>query len=914
MDPFDTGEGYNTDDSGGGQGKANVFEWPTSNTSGRHDQLMREELEASPLVHALPPMPGERNTRNVPGVPASFRPSPHDPLPALKKRKTTPDESGAIGEGFAAGQVNTTNPTHNQFAARLGYYPNMLPPEVVRDNNSMSNEGAGYMHMLNPPPLQQGLASESLKRKADSAMDVLAQASLAQTHQAAPVHQSMQAPFANVQQAAQFYHAAPPQPLVFQSELHEDATSAAPRATIQSVAIGGAANQTPVSLPDSAPGATLTSETALTVITTTKSEPGDDAKPLVEIKRRRHSRSPKKVLVAKKEKELAHVLLQDKDDLLDCLDVEDCDFLAENFWIFTVQQLRAVIMPPSDLDDTKTADQAKEVHKLLLDKLEHEGVFAPEETKGMYGSGTAFVEHSRLSAEARISGWVKRLESYTRYKEGGKVKKTTEGRFPLSGPISFLFPKSTLNFLASIQVETLWNFLCMKKTETGAITDMMRIWRNESDLQPLNALALAKHLLGIAARIEAALTTIPCVDSRMKAWMSDPIIVLTGAARDFLLDDQNINNAKLFIDTRTKDLATALVAWREKRGFPPLKGSGKVAMISGWKANAREAVEAERNPGKVLDIDLESMVDFAIFKEETDPAPKYLFERSASSTSQAAENKPVERQLKYALHTELFLQDVLGEEISALLFDAGVKTAVELFDARQGPNLVKRLMEANAATNTPECISLVEKWCSILNAELDQLRAKEPLSKPHETKKAKVSKSPLSASAEKLSSRTNSKTYTDPFECLSELTQTFLKEAGITTAEQFLSTRTTDIADAFVKYRDTRNMPVLKGQGAIASVSGWKAQCRRAAKEIGMDDLAVLEPKGREGFTKEVPLPRARQIVTKLHNAPGFMQAHPSNSVTIEGVLKDKSRHAFGVVCIGDVGKLNCLVCSVIDL
>jgi hypothetical protein len=39
-------------------------------------------------------------------------------------------------------------------------------------------------------------------------------------------------------------------------------------------------------------------------------------------------------------------------------------------------------------------------------------------------------------------------------------------------------------------------------------------------------------------------------------------------------------------------------------------------------------------------------------------------------------------------------------------------------------------------------------------------------------------------------------------------------------------------------------MSVLKGLGAIASVSGWKAQIRKMAKERGLDELAVAGPGG----------------------------------------------------------------------
>lgn len=73
----------------------------------------------------------------------------------------------------------------------------------------------------------------------------------------------------------------------------------------------------------------------------------------------------------------------------------------------------------------------------------------------------------------------------------------------------------------------------------------------------------------------------------------------------------------------------------------------------------------------------------------------------------------------------------------------------------------------------------------------------------------------------------------DPFELLSTVTKEFLTSIGITTAEQFLGTRTTDIAADFVTFRKEKGMPELKGLGSIASVSGWKANCRKFCIKMG---------------------------------------------------------------------------------
>lgn len=59
-----------------------------------------------------------------------------------------------------------------------------------------------------------------------------------------------------------------------------------------------------------------------------------------------------------------------------------------------------------------------------------------------------------------------------------------------------------------------------------------------------------------------------------------------------------------------------------------------------------------------------------------------------------------------------------------------------------------------------------------------------------------------------------------------------------------MSSRTTDLSAAFVNWRAEHDMTVLKGLGAIASVSGWKAQVRKVARERGLIELAEMGPAG----------------------------------------------------------------------
>jgi hypothetical protein len=60
---------------------------------------------------------------------------------------------------------------------------------------------------------------------------------------------------------------------------------------------------------------------------------------------------------------------------------------------------------------------------------------------------------------------------------------------------------------------------------------------------------------------------------------------------------------------------------------------------------------------------------------------------------------------------------------------------------------------------------------------------------------------------------------TDPFDALSGTSQAFLETVGVMTAEQFLSTRSTELAAKFAEWREEHGKPALKGCGSIASIS-----------------------------------------------------------------------------------------------
>jgi hypothetical protein len=68
---------------------------------------------------------------------------------------------------------------------------------------------------------------------------------------------------------------------------------------------------------------------------------------------------------------------------------------------------------------------------------------------------------------------------------------------------------------------------------------------------------------------------------------NDPIHGLSVVSKNFL-SSIHIHNAAEFLSTRTTDIATHFVTWREKEGLPSLKGLGAIASVSGWKSSCRK--------------------------------------------------------------------------------------------------------------------------------------------------------------------------------------------------------------------------------------------------------------------------------------------------------------------------------------
>lgn len=866
MDPF-ANDPYDSDEV-----DESSYRWQSEHARA----LMKDDLEISPLVTAVPPMPGEATHGTGPNIPSSFRGGNSSSF-AFKTRKLDPsasvDPPGAAAPGYV-------------LHGPLGSPARPIPPPTVRLPNRSQPPGLSDAKM--PPPTAKMGPDDLGFSPSRPGQETL-------SPQQRPNIRDI------VLGASRF---TPPTSKPSPKEAPRDALKPAPVSSMPSLD-GEADKPASVDSKDNKPAATKK-------------------------RRRKVGKQAKKVLIANKERDQATALLNDKLDLLDCLPLEACKFLGTHFWIFTVKQLAYVLgLDPGTSELEKRpefADKAAAMREEITTALVRKGATLLEDDSAEAAGGnealtnnatepTGGEENDEASgdgdkAEQRLAAWKAKVEKagalleawkgkVQEYTVQGKTGKPLYERFPLHGPISCLFPESVRNFLASIPIKHLWKFLALKKTETGSICDMMRIWRRECELSELSLLALAKHLLGIATRVEAAITAIPPIDARARVWMSDPMIVLTGAAREFLVDELGILTAYDFVENRTKTLSLKLEAWRARKGLDPLKGSGKVAMISGWKANAKESMEVESKPGRVLhDIDLVALAELENPSSQDEPAPEPEVSKKKPKHADLIQRYTAgsDKRLVYALHSQYLLQQVLGEEITELLKECDIISAASLFDLNFSSSqlLYKGLLRTRRATNHESCHRLVNLWCKKLKDELDSMVSPK---RPAETmqsapaKKARVKAEPKPMSTS--SAGAGVRSLVDPYEALSLVTKKFLGSMGIDTAEKFLTTRTTDIANEFVKWRIKEGMPELKGLGAIASVSGWKASIRKAATEMGKDEIAIMEPKDKSSWG-----PLSRPVSSRRkekESAPSEVPKDAPELVGHKGALNGKPRRFFAV-------------------
>jgi hypothetical protein len=122
----------------------------------------------------------------------------------------------------------------------------------------------------------------------------------------------------------------------------------------------------------------------------------------------------------------------------------------------------------------------------------------------------------------------------------------------------------------------------------------------------------------------------------------------------------------------------------------------------------------------------------------------------------------------------------------------------------------------------------------------------------------------------------------DPISSLSTAARSFLGTLGITTAHALLSTRTTDISNEYVKWREDKKMNPLKGSGPVATVSVWKGTVRKKAAPVGNEDPSLSASANQSpsnGVLQSLASPRS-QIVPLSH--PDVLMGLPRRTFFVQ--------------------------------
>ena len=431
-------------------------------------------------------------------------------------------------------------------------------------------------------------------------------------------------------------------------------------------------------------------------------------------------------------------------------------------------------------------------------------------------------------------------------------------KFFLDGPVSFLIPQCTRNFLKSAHIKTVFEFLSLKRTETGVILDVYAEWRKKCELAECSRPTIAKHLVAIGARLEALIGSSCPLPGSERQWLSGHMIVLGGSAKDFLVY-MGVLDSHLFLTTTTKELSNKLAKWRNKKGLEPLKGTGKVAMVSAWKTQIREALDLELNTGQVLSNDWMKSLNIQEFDLSKKPLP--LRQRpskklpSLSHTgmesvgipaqsvgtkepamSRASMLDSTDRTLDSELASNDLLNTIFEKDVVDVMASIGIVSGKDLMAADTRPDskeidaLVKIRKESSGGADTGSCIHELLDWQRLLNLGLEK-RKNELMALDQENDSHEGDGDEGIYPSKKLS---------NPWDVLSDGARSFLVSINITNAEMFLGGKTKHLAEQLVLYRETHNLVPLRGSGAVASVSGWKALVRKAASELGYHELAAL--------------------------------------------------------------------------
>lgn len=132
----------------------------------------------------------------------------------------------------------------------------------------------------------------------------------------------------------------------------------------------------------------------------------------------------------------------------------------------------------------------------------------------------------------------------------------------------------------------------------------------------------------------------------------------------------------------------------------------------------------------------------------------------------------------------------------------------------------------------------------------------------------------------------------DPIEALSKMAKNFLVSEGITTAQQFLSKKTSDLANAYISWRAEQGLTALKGFGAVSIMSGWKGLVRDTCEAVGESELVEMDNTVRNN-------PKRKPTFTR-HNASA---GHKKNTVQAQSQKESRGKVNSGIEVIANSEK-----------
>lgn len=495
---------------------------------------------------------------------------------------------------------------------------------------------------------------------------------------------------------------------------------------------------------------------------------------------------------------------------------------------------------------------------------------------------TDLSEEKQGIAERIITSWKARLERWKRdflpTQSDADLGETAKSSFSLQGPFGVLFPEILHKFLESISVSTAYDFLSVRFTESSMGMHALVVWRQLCGMDSVKAENLARHMGGIATRVKTALSSVPPVDAHTRKWMSTALACLTATSKEFIIDVCKIESPDAFLNGKTKDFSDKLVAWREKTKKSVLKGSGRVAMISSFKAAVRDSVAAEDTKdgtGKVVTED--EIIGFSKTMSSSyttsETVSKSVGEASEPKQSKPKQQKPAKPQKEVKqvkdppklteserlkaeslMNSTDFLEKVLRQENVEFLATHNIFTPQQFLNAdkQNDSALVTALVrlkteKAGKPAVVQTCRRLLLDWSSRVEADVRRVAsgvAIEDLGRISSVRKPtampQVKTSNDSGPNPKRRRSRSTKNISDSLQCLSPTALKFLKSIGITTGEAFLAARTSEMALALIKWREQEKMVALKGTGCSATVSGWKAQVRKAEESMTAEEDATF--------------------------------------------------------------------------